>query len=247
MEGDYARGGGGSGTIGVGTGNVRTLIKKLEMTEGATIEVERARTATGPTSETRAAVVESLVLRHEQDAFDVGFVGCIGHSRPSPCEQVQDCSAAIAVSLAQSDTDVGVNTDSWNRSHPPTICARCFRTLRMISQLSILPGEQKTRPAPSVTAPVTRGSNPNGPRRLSDAPPGASSRLRQAALEDGGVHPGHTREGMRGIRSMSRRDPMCSRVCRERPWSAANIMNRAVRRRRQHIGPRGIPLAWSSQ
>jgi hypothetical protein len=107
------------------------------MTEGATIEVARARTATGPTSETRAAVVESFVLRHEQDAFDAGFVGCIGHSCPSPCEQVHDCSAAVAVSPAQSDMDVSVNTDSWNTSHPPAIRARCFRTLRMAAQPSI--------------------------------------------------------------------------------------------------------------
>ena len=47
-ERDYARGGGGSGTIGVAAGEVRAFTEKLEITEGATIEVARARTATGP-------------------------------------------------------------------------------------------------------------------------------------------------------------------------------------------------------
>ena len=137
VEVDYARGGGGSGTIGVATGEVRAFTEKLEIAEGTTIEVARARTATGPTSETRAAVVESFVLRHEQDDFDVGFAGCIGHSCPSPCEQVHDCWAAVAIIPAQSDTEVSDKTDAWNNSHPPTIRARCDRTLRMLAQLSI--------------------------------------------------------------------------------------------------------------
>ena len=34
----------------------------------------------------------------------------------------------------------------------------------------------------------------------------------------------------------ARRDPMCSRARRERPWSPANIMTRAVERRRHTLG-----------
>jgi hypothetical protein len=30
-----------------------------------------------------------------------------------------------------------VNTDSWNRSHPLTICARCRRTPRIAPEVSI--------------------------------------------------------------------------------------------------------------
>jgi hypothetical protein len=141
----YARGGGGSGTIGLSIGDVRAFIEKEEPIEGATTEIARERTATGPMSETNAPFVESFVLRHEHDDFAFGFAGCIGHSCPSPCEQVHDCSAARAVIAAQSDTGVSVSTETWNKSHPPTIRARCCRTPRIAAQLSTTGRRTKKR------------------------------------------------------------------------------------------------------
>jgi len=130
----YERGGGASGA----TSKLRgwNAAARVRPDEEIAVEDPSASgiTATGPSSETRAALAGSVVLRHEQDDSDVRFVAvrwCIGHACSVWCAQVHATPADSREASAQSAAGATISAASWHTNQPYTSHDTRLRSLCM--------------------------------------------------------------------------------------------------------------------
>ena len=130
-RGGYARGGGGSGLSEASNRVTSGRVPASVVATTATAVVPGVRTAAGPNSDASVAASVSVVLRHEHETEEAGFERCIGHCCASLWEQARACWTAQDLSCAHSDTGTSTAADAWQRSHAPTIQAKCCRNLRI--------------------------------------------------------------------------------------------------------------------